>query len=368
MNNQKEKYYFNINIPHDDKISVRGSPTPAVFSTVRNQSLLKNNTRDYNMSVVRFTIPTTYIPIQFFPVIPNPTDLSDVNYSIFAITLRYQGIDYTEHLRWIPQNKDAPIPPPPQQGNSFYPNPIYAEYYSLYSFNHFVYILNTAIKKCFDLRILPLLNPTQGKTYNAPLFQFDGSTFLFSAFVSDLFLESTGNKVELFFNTALNTNFDTSFNTEFYDFTVPYKNVRYVFMPYLETNRIIDTTEESGFLYKYQQEFDTTGQITSFRNIIIRSNTIPIRSEGLTTQTGTNSSEIQNILTDFEIDQGSLRNQKSFIHYIPTAEYRRINLTGDSPLQNISLEILWGDRFDNFYPVLIPAHDKASVKLYFEEI
>ena len=366
----KEKSYFNVSIPHNDRISVKGSPTPAVYNVVRDESIISGNPKDYNMSVVRFTIPTSYIPVQFFPVIPNPSDPLDVNYGLYSITLSYLGNDYTQHLRWIPQNTDAPIPPPPTPTPLFIPRPQYTEYYSLYSFNHFAYIINNAFLECFNNNIVPLLpSPPLGKEHRPPLIQFDGSSFLFSLFVSELFLEDTVNKIELYFNTALNTNFDTSFHCEFYDYTVPEKNVRYMFVPFLETNRVIDDGSADGVLYKYQQEYDSSGLMTSFKSVIIRSNTLPLRNEGISIQgaNGQISTGSVSVITDFEIDQGSLRNQKNFIHYVPTAEYRRIEMFGNSSLKHIALEILWSDRFDNLFPVLIPAHDKATIKLYFEE-
>lgn len=370
MSNEKEKYYYNVSIPHNDKLSIRGSPTPAVFNTVRNQKLLQKPANQYNMSVVRFTIPTTFIPIQYFPVIQNPNNINDVNYSLYAITLSYLGNDYTEHLEWIPQDNDTILPSPPTTSTfNLNVNPEYAKYYSCYSFNHFLLILNNALKKCFDNNILPLLPaPSPGKTYNPPFFVFNGSTYLFSVIVSDLFIENSPNPIELYFNSALNTNFDSSFHTVYYGYSPVYKNVKFVFRPLL--SKITNDTEENGFVYEYTQEYDSTGLMTSLRSIIIKSNILPIRNEGINIQDdlGQLSGNSISIITDFEIDQGSIRSQKSFIHYIPTAEYRRINMTGTSYIYNIGLEILWTDNFDNIFPVNIPAHDKATVKLFFEEI
>lgn len=367
--NNKEKYYFNVSIPHNDRISDRGSPTPAVYDITRDQPIIQGPPENYQMSVVRFTIPTTFIPLQFFPVIQNPSNLNDINYSSYAITLSYLGVDYTEHLVWIPQDTTAPLPPPPT--NTVFDlsvNKAYALYYSCYSFNHLLYILNSALKKCFNDNIVPLLPPnTPGKIYNPPFFEFDASSYLISVYVSDLFLNSAVNSIDLYFNSALNTNFDSSFYGEYYGWVPVYKNVKLLFVPPL--NKIPNTDEENGFLYRYTQEYDSTGLLTSFKSVVIRSNTLPIRNEGITVQ-GTNgqtSTGSVSVITDFEIDQGSIRSQKSFIHYLPTAEYRRINMIGNSPLKHIGLEILWSDNYDNLYPVLIPAHDKATIKLYFEK-
>lgn len=366
-----EKIYFNVSIPHDDAKSIRGSPTPAVYNTVRDEPILMDPSK-YNMSVIRFTIPTATIPIQYFPIIYNPNDPNDVNYSVYTITLRYQNVDYTEHLNWIPQspNTQLPAPPSPLPNTIVYNDPNFLAYYSLYSFNHFCMLINNALSDAFN-NILPNIPPpSQGKVYNPPYLKFDGNSFLFSFVVSDLFLEENPNKIDIYFNTSLSNNFDSSFHKYFYGFQIPDKNFRHIFSSSLENEVISSDTEENGYLYKYTQEFDSSGLMTSFKSLIIRSNALPVRNEGITTQgvkSGQISSGTRSILTDFEIDEASFKNLKNYVHYVPTSEYRRIDMSSNVPLKQLSLEILWSDNYDNLYPLLIPSHEIATIKILFEE-
>jgi hypothetical protein len=374
----KQKIYYNVSIPHNDLISVKGSPTPAEFSEVRDEPLFRGRPCDWMMSVLRFTIPTSYIPIQYFPVEEDTGTPANPNKSIYSITLTYLGVNYRCYLEWITQDNGVPIPPPPTgvTERDFQFDPQYLEYYSLYSLTHFCTLINNAIETCFTTNILPLLpTPPVGTTYKAPYLVFDGSSRLFTLNSQSTFLDTTANNIELWFNTYLNENFDTSFDTVYQDFTALFgKNVRYVMLDRGVNNKVADATAPDGFIYQQTQDFDSTGMAQSFTSIILRSTSLPINNEAISVQpragqrSGSGiSGGSESIISDFEIDLGSGRNLKSFVHYNPTAEYRRINLKGETPITRMDVTILWKDNYDNLYPVLIPAHAIATIKILFEQ-
>ena len=89
---------------------------------------------EYTLSVVRFTIPTVNIPIKYFPVIYNPANPSDINYSAYSISLKYNNITYTKHLEWKTQVDyvQLPQPPNPLPNAQVFNNPDYYQYYSLF--------------------------------------------------------------------------------------------------------------------------------------------------------------------------------------------------------------------------------------------
>lgn len=367
---KKKRVYYNVSIPHNDNISQFGEPTPAVFQEARDQPLFDGAPRDWDMSVVRFTIPTAYIPIQFFPV-----KVGTTNESLYSITLSYGGADFQQSLIWETQSKDVPVPPPATTDTIF--NPQYFAYYSLFSLSHFCDIINKAISTCYNANIVPLLPVAPvGTTYKPPFITFNPATNLFTINYPANFLSTDPNRVELYFNNALNTNFDGSFDVEFFSFNEPDgKNVYYKVVDFGGSNFTPDATEATGGFYSEVQGYDSTGAIQSFTSIVIRSNSLPIINEAISLQprggnyagSGTAGGSIS-IISDFEVDLGTGRNIKNFIHYVPTAEYRRITLQGNLPITRIDLEILWKDNYDNFYPVLIPAHDIATIKILFEEL
>ena len=351
---RKKRVYYNVSIPHDDRVSVNGSPTPATFSEVRDEAIFQGAPKDWTMSVVRFSVPTAYIPIQFFPVVYDSVNPTNPNKSPYSITLSYNGNDFQEFIQWESQDKAVPIPPPPGIGvgaREVQRNPNYLEYYSLYSFQHFANLINTALDNCYQTNIVPLLPAaTPPAVYKSPYIVYDGKTNLFTINVPATFLDSNPLPVQLWFNTILNENFDTSFDTEFYSYSaVDGKNVRYQVVDIGGANFTADTEEESGGFYALNQEFDSTGQMTSFTSIILRSASLPIVNEAVsiqaragTVQTGIGGGT-ESIISDFEIDLGSNKDLRAFIHYLPTAEYRRITMNGDTPINRIDIELLWKD-------------------------
>ena len=369
----KKRLYYNVSIPHNDLISVKGSPTPAVYEEVRDQAIFQGSPKDWCMSVVRMTVPTSYIPIQFFPVEPDLINPDNPNKSIYSITLTYQGNVFQQFLEWIPQETFLPIPPPPEDitNISKVTDPRYYLYYSLYSFQHFCTLVNNALDTCFQTNIVPLL---PAGTYTSPFLSFDGSTNLFTFTTSDIFLDSQANPVNVWFNTALNGNFDTSFDVEYSSFlSTQGENVRMVILD--RGNNVYKDVITDEVLYKQVQDFDSTGQFTSFTSLIVRSVSLPIVNEIVSLQprlgqiAGSGvAGGSEAIITDFEVDLGSEKNLRGFIHYIPTAEYRRITMHGNTPIKRIDIEILWKDNYDNLFPVLIPSHDIATVKILFETL
>jgi hypothetical protein len=378
----KNRVYYNINIAHDEITNPNGEPTPARFSESRDEPLFDGLPCNYNMSVVRFTVPTSYIPIQYFPVEYDASNPTNPNKSIYSITLSYNGVDYQEFLEWRTQQEHVPIPPAPSPtttGRTTQRNPDYLLYYSLYSFNHLTTLINEAIARAFNNNILPLLPPPPDpltQNYRPAYFTYDGATRLFTlhaqfTFINDQF---AANPILLYMNTFLNENFDTSFDVVYEDYTaINGKNVKFNILDRGYPFRQIDPTSPDGFIYPQLQEFDSTGQMSTFQNILFRSVSMPINFEAVsqvqnaTGQNGLIASSTDVIITDFEIDLGTEQNLKSFIHYVPTAEYRRITMRGHTPIQRIDLDILWKDTYGNTYPVLIPPHKNATAKILFEE-
>lgn len=375
----KRKVYYNVSIPHNDLLSVGGSPTPARFEETRDEPLFRGRPCDWYMSVIRFTIPTTYIPIQIFPVEEDPVTPSNPNKSIYSITLSYNGSDFQEYLEWETQVTAVPIPPPPTGSTEreFQFDPKYWTYYGLFSYQHFCHLINKAIEKCFNTNIVPLLPAPSGTTvYRPPQINYDPATTLFSMTAQSTFLSNNPLPVELWFNTYLNNNFENAFNQSFdgFSLTANGKNVLFKFNNNRSSQKIPDVESPDGFNYGNIQDFTTINSSSSFTSIIIRSTSLPIRNEALTLQskgnnngTGIGSGQ-ESIIADFEIDISVGNQLKPSIHYLPTAEYRRINMQGETPITRIDVEIFWKDNYDNLYPVEIPAHNIATIKILFEEV
>jgi hypothetical protein len=74
-----------------------------------------------------------------------------------------------------------------------------------------------------------------------------------------------------------------------------------------------------------------------------------------------NNSVSSNLITDFVADV-----YVPSIIYVPSAEYRRIELVGSTPLSNLDLAIFWKNRVGQLQPFLLPVGGSCSIKLMFE--
>jgi hypothetical protein len=372
MNRPKKQIYYNVSIPHNDILAPNGRPTNAVFSEVRDEPLFPGSPKKWRLSVIRMTVPTSYIPIQFFPVEINPLLATDPNYSIYTVTMSYLGNTFQQHLEWIPQDADATVPVGPISVFELQNNIEFRAYYSLYSLKHFVTIINNALETCFTTNIKPLLPaPPAGTSYVAPFMDYDVNTRLFSLYTQNIFLDTEVNPVSLFFNIRLDANFVTSFDLEYQSYdSLLGAYARFVILNRNGLNRTVDATAPDGFIYRQNQEFNTIGQITNFSSLLVRSISLPILNEAITIRGDQSKigSSNETIITDVEINLSDILNLRNYIHYIPTAQYRYVTMHGDTPITRIDLEILWKDAFDNIYPVAIPDHDIATIKILFEEV
>lgn len=370
MNNEKLKrvgdnIYYNVSIPHDDSVSIGGSPTPARFHAVRSTPLFYDAPENYTMSIIRFTVPSTFIPIQIFPI---QTGQLNINLSTYSVSASYLGVTYQQYLIWTPQSSITP--PTPQPVTRQFQNHNYV-YYSMWSYNHFCDIINTALK-ALNLTLLGVGAPVSAN--NPPFMAYDGITQFFSLYVNINYLSS--GPISLFMNASLFSNFDESFNVVFNPFGSPNgADVKFILQDLLINQVALPTVGPTITYYKFTQEFNTIGQMQSFTSLVMTSTSLPIRSEWITTQSirgdvSTNDPLQQGslpIIADFEVDLTVGNDIRSYIYYVPTSEYRRITMTGKTPISTIDINIFWKDNYDFLYPIMIPAHDIITIKIIFEK-
>ncbi len=410
LRREAEQIYFNISIPHNDAISVNGSPTPAVFQEVRSQPLFDEPPNKYKMSVIRFTVPTAYIPLQLVPIQQWPN--TDINLTTYSVTLSYGGSDYQTFLNYIPQNTYLPLPPAPLGSTATGPlegeiRNRYSDYYSLYSVGTLVDMINTA----FDTSFTALKSGNTGAPPTQPPFmQFDPTTKLFTLIAQTLYDSNGPTTIEIYMNNVLDGLFDTSFNSLFYGYNVTNgKNVKYLIQnngnnfiqsippsiapvpslwnkttSYLVGNMVRwsgiywqclinnsnseptatnnNWTPFSGYdSYISLQEFNTLSRISSFTSLVFVTGSLPIRNEWISQQKiygveqNQRSTNFLRTITDFEVDLESGFELKNSIHYTPTAQFRYIDILNEDPISNIDVSVYWKDNFDNLYPVLVPA-------------
>ena len=130
--------------------------------------------------------------------------------------------------------------------------------------------------------------------------------------------------------------------------------------------------------YTLYQEIPTVQQWNPITAIVLTSTSLPVipnnTSGNLTIndiKNATTTIPVNNsnntlaipILTDYSTE-GLYKN---FLYYVPTSEYRRLQLYGSTPLTSIDLELFWRDRLGVLNPFLISSNTTITIKMLFEK-
>jgi hypothetical protein len=121
-----------------------------------------------------------------------------------------------------------------------------------------------------------------------------------------------------------------------------------------------------------KQEISTIDAWCPISSIVFTSNQLPIIvsqfSSVNTTGNAPNTATIGNrfalVITDLMTNQQGFRPN---VIYNPTAEYRRISLTGNMGIRNIDINVFWRSKSGNLLPFRLPSGGSATLKLLFEK-
>lgn len=121
----------------------------------------------------------------------------------------------------------------------------------------------------------------------------------------------------------------------------------------------------SGFVMS--QEYQSLYSWNDAKFISFTTETIPIRAELIRSQGVVGYNE-RKIVTDYILSTDEGPEIRSEIVYNPTAQYRYIDLISNSPLRQVDIQVYWVD-FNNIYkPVYIRPGETITVKILFESI
>ena len=344
-------------------------------------------TEDYYMSIVRFSLDTYNLPNIIAEIQPKQADAFK---TIYSLTLQAQlpdgvgGFTTSERqvfINWIPQNKDIPTPPAPISTSTGF-QPTNTEFYYCYNFQYFIDLINNT----FDSALLLLKADTGGagspiNTAQQPIMTWDTtrSSGILNAPVN--FYESVINptatpKINIFFNKPLFALFNSFNNNDFGVSVTAGKNHQIIVDNVLGTQSIQFPYGPAPTL-AYSQVFQETSTIdtwTPVSSIVFTSNTIPIVSnqlsaplifnDGQVVEGNGNNSNFAQIITDLETNQQVYKPQ---LLYNPTAEFRRIDMTGNRPLTNIDIEVYWRDKLGGLNPLSLESGGSATIKFLFEK-
>jgi hypothetical protein len=351
--------YYNVLIPNNYGFNFDNNPIEAKFIEVRGQPLIENP-EEWEMSIVRFKLPTQEIPI-FIAEVDDPVGFPNI--TSYSVTMTNGAVNSPQtFIVYVPDNS-KPIPS--------FTNPDQSYYY-VYSYQHFIDMINTAILNAFNDPTFNASLPVTGTPWAAPYMIYNPETKLISLIAQQQYATSN---VNLYFNTLL-FNFFDPIQAYFYGFDQPLGKD---FLIKIKNNNNNSLTIPAGsrgagtVAYQMEQEYNSLARWNSFSKFVFMTGSVPIRAENINTSTvgtisGSQSStntNFQPILTDFVpiVDP----NVRTNVIYYPTAEYRMTDLMGKSPLTVFDLQVFWEDQNQILRPLYIPINESVNVKILFRK-
>jgi hypothetical protein len=319
------------------------------------------NPQQYYLSIVRFSLDTCSLPI-FVPTIQS--NQPDPNLTIYSVSMSYDSTIIQHNIVFYPQDLTQPLPNGPSKNLTGLQT--FTDYYYVYNYAWWINIVNNALSTCFAT----LQSTYSGTlpTSNAPYFTW--STINNTAtLVSDVagYNMASSDYIGLFFNNALYQLF-SSLPCKSYDLNSIY-GLNYQI--YTNSYGLAATEELTSYTaYLCAQEYSTISVWNPVLSIVFTSNTMPLVSEQLSapilyvngsTIQSTNTSVIQNIITDFESNDGQY---KPNLIYQPTV-FRYKDLLGSTPLNSIDIRCYWKNRTGSLIPFVLNSGCSATIKIMF---
>lgn len=379
----------------------------ASFEDTRTIPLLKK-ADDYMMSVIRFSIDASHIPLFVCQVIQNPLNINDINFTPYTVTLQYNNIKYTRNIIYVPDSRFSG-PSLPQPPNATIGQDNTKEYYYVYYYRSFIKMINDAIIGAYNdmstanpgiftgkpepyfiydtksqqiSLVIPII--TIGANNNAYITQYDINGLpIYNPQPVDTVLIYTNSLLYRFLDgiNAFYINngvgvypdflylIDDLKNNAYYPEIINPANILLNQNPTSNTIAGLTSTVSPNYLI-FSQEYDSISSWDSLASIVFITRSMPIQPEYIPTQqinNGNNSTgaSARYILTDFVPNTSRIGEQRGRFIYNPTAQYRYTELKSNISMNKIDMQLFWQDKQQNLYPMRISSGEINSIKIMF---
>ena len=370
---QDDHVYYNVIITNTSDVRI-----PAQYYETRTDPIIPN-CEDYHMSIIKFTIPTEQLPIiaDWY----NGTGATALfnQQNGYSITLLGTGgaTASQQFIQWVPifGNSTSGIPVKEQL---------------IFNYQQLVNMINIAFQAAYT---------AIGGANTAPFITFDPALQLFILYIStgDLAVLGGTPALSIWFNINLQLLFP-SFPYSFFNGVVySYNHLgEYAQIPTNGTvNGIVSLLQQgipgiTGYSF-VAQEYPATVALYEPRSLRFISGSVPSKRE-LVPQvnyventnpflpatpgfpypvqySGSNlgGDPTQAIITDFDLPlSNAVAELKPFVQYVPTAQYRYLDLLTQGPLNQFDLSIFWVDELGGIHPLYINPNQSVTIKILFQ--
>ena len=363
--------YYNISIKNTGD-NTTANYIPDFYNEQLAEPILVSGSNQYQMTVNRFSIPSSLIPIQIIPIQNNQ---SDPDLTIYSFTITINGASSQEFIKWIPETIYAgSIPPAPSTTPT--QTQAVSPYYYLYDFSKFIDLMNTAV------RVAMTSNTNYNNTMFTPTFVLN-SDLTISLLCDSTFSDANSATSGIYMNNALSqvlssffVDYVSSSNVNGLDVRFRVLDQQYNLVQKPNTDPTTWTYPPP--LFKMSQEYSSLADFNNITRLVFTSNTLPIRAEftplsipfGLVSTNNffNPNPSYTSIITDFSLSSSNtgVDNLAGNLVYSASGNNcRMIDLLSQNPIKIIDLNIYFVDSYDNLYPLLIPFNNSVNVKLEF---
>lgn len=338
--------YYNINV-NNPKTSDEN--ILAQFDESRVSPILMNPSQ-YELSIVRFEVPTSTIPIMIWP--------GDDVYKV-SISWRNQIVE-----SFVTYAGTGEIP-------------VYGDKFAMYNYEDLCLSVNIALSDCFDQLVAlfpgPLPTPDFALYATSPpylTFVPETNLFIFTVPYQTSNYDAEVNPVDHW--SIDNTNIANEIGVFF---SKSMKNILKSF-PWVTNNDpdifyqlvIRDTTTNiinipgiADLQYRIIQNYSTLPSLNTLSDLLFRTSRVPVASEML----GTQIDRTISVLTDFKTFSDAYDSNK--VQFFASGNLRYYPLKTDSPLRGIDVQVYWVDDELNEWPLYLAAGETMTIKIQFRK-
>lgn len=352
---QPELVYYEVSMPNG-WVSPNYPDVIAQEQDSRSHSIV-DRPENYLLSVQRLSVPGGSIPIKVMEMLFDPGAPTNINNTIYTVQITSSlGASTVITLQWIPEDLLHICPHLLVPGKTIYPE--CADYYSMHSIQTWCNMVNTALLAAFrQFYAAPL---------PAPFIDFDGAAELFTLWIPKV--QYDVNAIRIFFNQPLKGAFGSTWPMTKVLNTVGNVAYRISTGPTGNNTRTSNQFGAGIFFYTLLQEYSNvnTSDFMSLSNIFVTSDMttrLQLTPNYIANTVSRSSANQQlNVLTNFAV----VGNPRTDISYLPTAQYRQLEILNGSPLYSIGIAVFWQDFVGNQFPLQVPAGTGVNMLLLFE--
>jgi hypothetical protein len=364
MNRQQYKYH-QINITNEWIDDDKYKAVPIKYSETMQMPLLEENEK-WEMAIERFDIDSSYVPIYYFPVLPNDATYGNTDWtkSNLIFTLEYNGVSFSQHLHLIQRNFKDTVPSPPPLGK---PWPLNIHYF-IYHIDHLVAMFNATLAAAFAG--LGLLIALPGGAAAPKIIYDNGSRTLSFLAPYNTYRDALAIPIQVYMNNNMNEMFDNWYTHMSANDMVNHLEHRLVIPTKVQDKITIGAVD----YLEIRQPYPNLYALCEFRYLEIRSGLLSVEKEtkntlDLSYQTQTEvKKQASGILIDFEVvlqDITSVRSS-SWV-YISKGKPTWLSMMQNPSLDSLDLTIYLKDNEGRYYPLYLETGKSATVKLVFRK-